>query len=226
MRKLIAGLLVVVGVASAGGRAQAWQWGHHGPFPQTAAFPLANPPGWYTNTYYFAWQYPWFAYYNYSHGPYANWAAGGGYATYTTYTGHPVTYRPYMNTGVMGGPGAGGQMTPPKQPDPKDTKTKEPQEKKPADKLPLERLPESATLKVNLPADARLLFNGAVASGTGSERTFTTPELQPGADYGYELTAEVTRDGKTERVTGRVIVRAGMTTSITLNPGAIQTAGR
>jgi uncharacterized protein (TIGR03000 family) len=219
MRKLLTAVLVVVGVASAGGRAQAWQWGHHGPFPQTAAFPLANPPGWYTNTYYFAWQYPWFAYYNYNHGPYANWMSGGGYATYTTYTGHPVTYRPYLDQGGMGGPGMGGQMTPPKEPDPKkDEKLK--------DKLPVDRLPEAATLKVNLPADAKLLFNGAVATGSGTERTFSTPELQPGADYGYELTAEVLRDGKTERVTGRVIVRAGMTTSITLNPGAIQTASK
>jgi uncharacterized protein (TIGR03000 family) len=221
MRKLVTAFLMTVGVAGVSGRAHAWHWGHHGVFPQTAAFPLANPPGWYTNTYSFAWQYPWFAYYNYSHGPYANWASGGGYATYTTYTGHPVTYRPYLNQGA---PGTGGPtMTPPKQPDPKVTPPVVP---KPADPLPVDRLPDSATLKVTLPADAKLLFNGAVASGTGSERTFTTPELQPGADYGYELTAEVTRDGKTERVSGRVIVRAGMTTSITLNPVAIQTASR
>jgi uncharacterized protein (TIGR03000 family) len=206
MRKLIAGLLVVVGVASAGGRAQAWQWGHHGPFPQTAAFPLANPPGWYTNTYYFAWQYPWFAYYNYSHGPYANWMSGGGYATYTTYTGHPVMYRPYLNQEGAAAPAA--------QPEPK--KDSEPKDKAAA----------AGKVTVNLPADAKLLFNGTAAEGTGSVRTFTTPELQPGADYGYELTAEVIRDGKTERVSGRVVVRAGLTTTITLNPGAIQTAGK
>jgi uncharacterized protein (TIGR03000 family) len=217
MRKLLTAVLVAVGLASAGGRAQAWQWGHHGVFPQTAAFPLANPPGWYTNTYSFAWQYPWFAYYNYNHSPYANWTTGGGYATYTTYTGHPVTYRPWLDNGGAGGP----VMAPPKEPDPKPKDV----EKKPADK-PVDFLPEAATLKVNLPADAKLLFNGAVAGGTGSERTFTTPELQRGADYGYELVAEVTRDGKTERITGRVIMRAGMTTSITLNPAAIQTASK
>ena len=218
MRKLLTAFLVAVGVVAVSGRAQAWQWGHHGPFPQTAAFPCANPPGWYTNTYWFAWQYPWFAYYNYSHGPYANWMSGGGYAYYTNCTGHPVYYRPYLNQGGAGGAAA------PAVPSPKEPDSKKDEELK--DKLPLDKLPESATLKVNLPADAKLLFNGAVASGTGGERTFTTPALRPGADYGYELTAEVTRDGKTERVTGRVIVRAGMTTSITLNPGAIQTASR
>jgi uncharacterized protein (TIGR03000 family) len=48
-----------------------------------------------------------------------------------------------------------------------------------------------------------------------------------GQDYGYELTAEVVRDGKVERVTSRVVVRAGETASITLNPGGVvQTAGK
>jgi uncharacterized protein (TIGR03000 family) len=208
MRKLVTALLVVVGVAATSGRVQAWQWGHHGPFPQTAAFPCANPPGWYTNTYWFAWQYPWFAYYNYNHGPYANWMSGGGYAYYANCTGHPVFYRPYLNQG--------GATVPDALPAPKDTKNGDPKDK----------LPAPAKVMINLPADARLLFNGTVATGTGTVRTFTTPELQPDADYGYELTAEVERDGRTERVTGRVIVRAGMTTSITLNPGVVQTAAK
>ena len=47
-----------------------------------AEFPTANPPGWYTNTYWYAWYNPWYAYYNYSHGPYVNWMAGRGYAMY------------------------------------------------------------------------------------------------------------------------------------------------
>jgi len=208
MRKLLTAVLVAAGVA-AGGRAEAWQWGHHGPFPQTAAFPLANPPGWYTNTYYFAWQYPWFAYYNYSHGPYANWMSGGGYATYTTYTGHPVEYRPYLNVGATTTPAAAPAA---------------PADKK--DAAPKDKAPAAGKVTVNLPADAKLLFNGTLAEGTGAVRTFTTPELQPGADYGYELTAEVVRDGKAERVSGRVVVRAGLTTSITLNPGGIQTASK
>ena len=51
-------------------------------YASSAAYPTANPPGWYTNTYSYAWYYPWYAYYNSSSGPYANWAAGRGYATY------------------------------------------------------------------------------------------------------------------------------------------------
>ncbi|HVL12964.1 MAG TPA: TIGR03000 domain-containing protein, partial [Gemmata sp.] len=184
MRKLLTAVLVAAGVA-AGGRAEAWQWGHHGPFPQTAAFPCANPPGWYTNTYWFAWQYPWFAYYNYNHGPYANWTTGGGFATYTTYTGHPVVYRPYLDQG--------GATVPTATPAANDKKDAEPKGKDSGDKLPVDKLPEAATLKVNLHADATLLFNGTAATGAGATRTFTTPTLQPGADYGYELTAEVIR---------------------------------
>ena len=77
MRKMLAASVVAIGVTLERlGRADAWSWGHSGPWPQTAAFPCVNPPGWYTNTYSYAWQYPWFAYYNYSHGPYANWMAG------------------------------------------------------------------------------------------------------------------------------------------------------
>src|SRR5262245_36149793 len=81
MRKLlVAGAAAILIALTSANRADAW-W-CTGPWPQTAAFPCINPPGWYTNTYYYAWQYPWFAYYNYSHGPYANWMAGQGFATY------------------------------------------------------------------------------------------------------------------------------------------------
>ena len=51
--------------------------------PTSAAFPTVTPPGWYTNTYLYDWQYPWYAYYNSSFGPYANWMAGQGYAGYS-----------------------------------------------------------------------------------------------------------------------------------------------
>ena len=135
MRKLLLGLLVLVGLAGSSQRASAWQYGHTGPWASSATYPTANPPGWYTNTYYYAWAYPWFAYYNYSHGPYANWMSGGGYAGYgTSVYGHRMTH------GVMAPPRLGGTSA-------------------------------SCTLTVNLPADAKLLFNGTVANGTGTVRT-------------------------------------------------------
>ncbi len=209
MRKLLAvSVLSLIGVGLTGNRAAAWEWGHTGPWAQTAAFPCANPPGWYTNTYSYAWQYPWFAYYNYSHGPYANWMAGGGYAYYATCTGHPVTYAPWA------GPAFAPMAAPTPTPDAKKDPDPKPKDK---DAVP-------GKVMINLPADAKLLFNGSAATGTGTVRGFATPPLQPGTDYGYELTAEVTRDGKTERVTERVVVRAGETATVTLNPSTIATA--
>lgn len=192
MRKVLFGMLVLGGVVGAGGRAGAWQYGHTGPWATSAAFPCANPPGWYTNTYSYAWYYPWFAYYNYSHGPYANWMAGQGFATYATCPGGP-------GGGCGAGQGAAGVMAPP--------------------------AAGGCTVTVNLPADARLLFNGTPAAGTGTTRTFAVPPLQPGRDYGYDLTAEVVRDGRVQTVTERLVVRAGQPASVTLNPGTIQTAG-
>lgn len=207
MRKmLIASVLALAAVAGSSNRADAWSWGHSGPWPQTAAFPCVNPPGWYSNTYSYAWQYPWFAYYNYSHGPYANWMAGGGYAT-------------YKNCGNCGPQGCGLYGPTPLMAPPVDPHHPEPKDKKPADAKK-----EPGKVTIELPADAKLLFNGAVATGTGTKRTFSTPALEAGQDYGYELTAEVISDGRVQTVTERVIVRAGETAKVTLTPGGIVAA--
>ena len=222
MRKLlIAPVFALVGLGLSGTRATAGEWVICGPWARTAAFPMANPPGWYTNTYWFAWQYPWFAYYNYSQGPYANWMQGGGFASYANYTGHPMTYAPWV-------PGAGDMPAGPMSPLPPNNGANDPK-KAPTPQGPNDPngcLPGKVT--INVPADAKVLFNGAIASGTGSERTFATPPLQPSTLYAYDLTAEVIRNGKVERVTQRVIVRAGETASVALNPGtgAIQTVGK
>jgi uncharacterized protein (TIGR03000 family) len=162
-----------------------------------------NPPGWYSNTYYYAWQYPWFAYYNYSHGPYANWMAGGGYAFYKN-CGPACPYG-------LGLSGCLPPPPPPKKDEPKKDETDEHNHK----------AAEPARVAITLPSDAKLLFNGAVATGTGESRTFATPALQYGMDYGYELTAEVIRDGRVQTITERVVVRAGETAKVTLNPGVV-----
>jgi uncharacterized protein (TIGR03000 family) len=209
MRKMLAASVVAIGMMLATvGRADAWSWGHSGPWPQSAAFPCVNPPGWYTNTYSYAWQYPWFAYYNYSHGPYANWMAGGGYAY-------------YKNCGNCGPYGCGlrGPLPPPPPSQPKADPSKPiPTEMKKEMRM------EPGRVTISLPADARLLFNGTAATGTGETRTFATPALIPGQDYGYELTAEVIRDGRLLLVTERVVVRAGETARVTLNPSSVTTA--
>jgi uncharacterized protein (TIGR03000 family) len=209
MRKVLTtGVVAIVLALASADRAQAWQWGHTGPWPQTAAFPCINPPGWYSNTYYYAWQYPWFAYYNYSHGPYANWMAGGGYAFYKN-CGPACPY----------GLGLSGCLPPPP---PKE----EPKKDEPKNGDHNHKAVEPARVTITLPADAKLLFNGAVAAGSGETRTFATPALQRGMDYGYELTAEVIRDGRLQTVTERVVVRAGETARVTLNPGVVTASAK
>lgn len=75
-----------------------------GPSYTQAAFPGMNPPGYYMNLYNYGWHYPYYAYYNYSHGLYQNWWTNGGYATYGwPYGAHPG-YPAYPIPGYVGGP--------------------------------------------------------------------------------------------------------------------------
>jgi uncharacterized protein (TIGR03000 family) len=169
MRKVLFAAVLAVAAVAAPARAV------DAPQATTATFPLLTPSGPYTNTYYYAWAYPWFAYYNYAHGPYANWWYYGPYATY----GWCGPCRGYVD------PFAG---TAP------------------------------ATLVVSLPEGAVLTFNGVSSPATGAERTYRVPALSYGQDYGYDLVAAVTVDGKTTRAAARVVLRAGETARVTLDP--------
>jgi uncharacterized protein (TIGR03000 family) len=71
-----------------------------------------------------------------------------------------------------------------------------------------------AQLVITLPEDARLLIEGKPTRQTGASRTFVSPPLEPGADYTYELTVEVVRDGRPLAQTKKVPVRAGETTNV------------
>jgi len=75
----------------------------------------------------------------------------------------------------------------------------------------------TATVVVNLPADARLTVDGYVTRSTTAERTFVSPALATGSNYTYTLQAEVVRDGRTVVETQRVTVRAGETTRAAFN---------
>jgi uncharacterized protein (TIGR03000 family) len=68
-----------------------------------------------------------------------------------------------------------------------------------------------ARLIVEVPADARLYIDDRAMKTTSDVRTFSTPDLEPGQLYYYEVRAEVVRDGKPVSQTKRVIVRAGAT---------------
>src|SRR5262249_20085589 len=103
-RWLILSVLGLAGVLGTSSRASAW-WVFGGPYYTSAAFPCVNPPGYYTNLYYYGWMYPWYAYYNYSHGPYNGWWLNGGDATYPP-CGHNQPARPIPR--YVGGPQDGG----------------------------------------------------------------------------------------------------------------------
>ncbi len=73
---------------------------HARPTPTTPTFPRLTPSGPYTNTYYYGWAYGWYANYNYSHGPYANWWYYGPYATYGWGAPAPGYADPFAGTGA------------------------------------------------------------------------------------------------------------------------------
>ena len=64
---------------------------------------------------------------------------------------------------------------------------------------------------------------GARSLAWGESGTLFVGTRRTGVVYAVTGIAD---DGKAERVSGRVVVRAGLTTSITLNPGGIQTASK
>ena len=80
--------------------------------------------------------------------------------------------------------------------------------------------PAPASVALNVPADATVTVDGKATKATGAARVFATPELAPGQVYYYSFTATVVRDGKTLTATESVAVKAGETTSVSLNPEA------
>jgi uncharacterized protein (TIGR03000 family) len=190
MRKLLlASILALVCLGATANRASAWWFITH-PVPAYASFPLIYPPGYYGNMYYFPWYYPWYAHYNYSHGWYANWWMGGGFAYYPGQQFPPVHIHIHGNPEIHVHGQAGTPQAAP------------------------------GKVSIVLPPDAKLTFNGVQATGTGDTRTYVTPDLAAGRDYEYVLTAEVIRGGQIFSATERVIVRAGNVTQVSLVPAA------
>ncbi len=103
-RLLLLAALAAGAVMWSAGSASAQQRHLGGAHPTSVTWPCVTPPGWYTNTYKHAWYLPWYAYYNYSQGPYSNWASGGGYASYA-YCG-PAGHYYWPNAGAQSATGA------------------------------------------------------------------------------------------------------------------------
>jgi uncharacterized protein (TIGR03000 family) len=74
---------------------------------------------------------------------------------------------------------------------------------------------QPAEVIVHVPEGAELWFDGHQTAQTGTERTFTTPALEKGTSYHYEVKARWTRDGKAVEDSQRVQVYAGGSISVT-----------
>ena len=86
-----------------------------------------------------------------------------------------------------------------------------------------------ATLRVRLPADARLTIDGAPTRSTSDLRLFRTPPLEEGKEFHYVLKAVFMEAGETKTVEKTVAVRAGEETVVSLGvvaPAAFETAAR
>jgi uncharacterized protein (TIGR03000 family) len=69
----------------------------------------------------------------------------------------------------------------------------------------------TARLIIEVPAEAKLYIDDQPMKTTSARRTFSTPALEAGQTYYYILRAEVTREGKTQSETKRVLIRSGDT---------------
>ena len=67
---------------------------------------------------------------------------------------------------------------------------------------------------VDLPPNAKLYIDDQPMKAVTERRTFTTPTLEPGTTYYYDLRAELVRDGKTFTDKKRVTVKAGETSAV------------
>jgi len=67
----------------------------------------------------------------------------------------------------------------------------------------------AATIRMSVPSEAKVWFDGAATSQTGADRTFVSPSLARGHEYVYHLRVQWNDNGKTVERTRDVTVHAG-----------------
>ena len=81
--------------------------------------------------------------------------------------------------------------------------------------------PQPATIRVELPADAKLTVDGEPTRSMSAVRSFITPPLELGKTFHVTLKAEFVRGNKAWIVAEKVPLRAGRETNVSLNwPGS------
>jgi uncharacterized protein (TIGR03000 family) len=73
-----------------------------------------------------------------------------------------------------------------------------------------------ATIRLYVPADAQIVFDGYKTEQTGTVRRFISPPLLPGQTYKYDLKASWKADGKEVVQTKEVRIQAGQETTLDL----------
>jgi uncharacterized protein (TIGR03000 family) len=77
-------------------------------------------------------------------------------------------------------------------------------------------LPAQAGIRVLVPADAEVFFDGEPTAQKGTSRLFITPPLAAGKKYHYDVLARWKQDGKTVERTRKVAVNGGATVRVDL----------
>jgi len=143
----------------------------------------------------------------YGYGCYGSYNCHGCYGCYGCYgcSGYAPTYgTPVMTTPVTPTP-------PPDMPPVDKGKMTKPDDMKDKETSAATK----AKLIVELPADAKLFIDDQPMKTPSAKRVFSTPTLQKGQSYFYEMRAEIVRDGKTITESKRVVVNAGAEIPVT-----------
>jgi uncharacterized protein (TIGR03000 family) len=73
---------------------------------------------------------------------------------------------------------------------------------------------DAVMLNVWVPTDAKVFVNGTATTSQGSERRFVSRGLRRGANYAYEVRAEIVRDGKKVIDTKQIVLTSGQKASL------------
>src|SRR5262249_25615751 len=65
------------------------------------------------------------------------------------------------------------------------------------------------TIRMRVPSDARVWFEGEATSQSGADRTFVSPSLAPGREYVYHIRVQWQENGKSVERNREVTVHAG-----------------
>src|SRR5262245_36241375 len=74
---------------------------------------------------------------------------------------------------------------------------------------------DSATINVNVPADASISFDGSMTVQRGEQRQFMSPPLEPGKEYTYDVQVSWKQDGRDVMRKRHITFHAGYIINLT-----------